>query len=132
MNIREINLETDHPMLTEWWGKWGWPALPKEMLPSTGYLASWDDKPLMAGWLYMPSENTGIGWFEWAVSNPESTSTERENSLKALTDMIDVVGTSKGLKLIFSSTNSEKFGDRLSRCGFDATDKNVTIYMKHL
>ena len=96
-------LESDWETLQEWWAKWKWPVVTKEMLPLNGLgglMIYKEDTPIVAGFLYLT--NSSIAWMEWIVSNKEYKEADRKEALKLLIAELEKVALSVGKNIIFS------------------------------
>jgi hypothetical protein len=96
-------LESDWETLQEWWAKWNWPAVTKEMLPLNGLgglMIYKEDTPIVAGFLYLT--NSSIAWMEWIVSNKDYKEDDRKEALELLILELEKVALSVGKNIIFS------------------------------
>jgi hypothetical protein len=96
-------LESDWETLQEWWAKWKWPVVTKEMLPLNGLgglMIYKEDIPIVAGFLYLT--NSSIAWMEWIVSNKEYKEADRKEALELLIVELEKVALSVGKNIIFS------------------------------
>jgi len=96
-------LESDWETLQEWWTKWNWPVVTKEMLPLNGLgglMIYKEDTPIVAGFLYLTNSN--IAWMEWIVSNKDYKEDDRKEALELLILELEKVALSVGKNIIFS------------------------------
>ena len=84
MKTRTLN-ESDWETLSDWWKSWGWPVLPKDMLPDNGtggIMVEHDNKNIVAGFLYW--SNSKLVWLDWIISNPDAKKDLRQEAIKKL------------------------------------------------
>lgn len=81
MNLRRFNLETDYPMICEWWTKHKSPVLPKAVfLPAIGLISE-----AAAGFLFVPEKTQGgIGIIEFTTTDPDAHVRVRLESVKSV------------------------------------------------
>ena len=71
LSVRELR-ESDWETLQEWWLKWNWPVMSKDLLPMNGcggLMVYKGDELITCGFLYL--SNSKVAWLDWIVSNPE-------------------------------------------------------------
>lgn len=113
-------VDTDYPVLCEWWNAQKFPPPPQEFLPGTGFICN----DTAAGFLYLT--NSTIVWLEWVVVNPKADKAIRTASLTELINHIAKQAGFVGAKMIFTSSNFWPFIQRLQTFGFVVGDKNTT------
>jgi hypothetical protein len=99
--------ESDWETLQEWWAKWDWPKVAKEMLPLNGcggLIVYKGNIPVIAGFLYLTNSN--IAWMEWIISNKDYKEADRKEALKTLILELENIALSVGKNIIFSVSKS--------------------------
>ena len=117
--------DKEYEVLVDWWNRHKFANLPKQFLPSTGYIAYINDIPIVAGFLYIPKTGK-IGWVEWVVKNPDSTLEEMDIGYKELMDTIINTAKEDGVDVLFVSLRNKSYQARLEDVGFFVTDENAT------
>jgi hypothetical protein len=100
--------ESDWETLQEWWVKWNWPTVTKEMLPLNGcggLIVYKGDIPIVAGFLYLTNSN--IAWMEWIISNKDYKDNDRKEALKTLVLELENIALNVGKDIIFSVSKSK-------------------------
>jgi len=107
LTVRALQ-ESDWDTLQEWWTKWDWPTVTKEMLPLNGcggLIVYKGDIPVIAGFLYLT--NSHIAWMEWIISNKDYKESDRKKALKILILGLEDIALSVGKDIIFSVSKSK-------------------------
>jgi hypothetical protein len=107
LQVRALQ-ESDWDTLQEWWVKWEWPAVAKEMLPLNGcggLMVYKGDIPVVAGFLYLTNSN--IAWVEWIISNKDYKENDRKKALEVLILGLEDVALSVGKDIMFSVSKSK-------------------------
>ena len=107
MEVRALQ-ESDWETLQEWWAKWNWPTVTKEMLPLNGcggLIVYKGDIPVVAGFLYLTNSN--IAWMEWIISSKDYKENDRKRALEVLILGLEDIALSVGKNIIFSVSKSK-------------------------
>lgn len=107
LTVRALQ-ESDWDTLQEWWTKWNWPIVAKEMLPLNGcggLIVYKGDTPVVAGFLYLTNSN--IAWMEWVISNKDYKENDRKKALEILILGLEDIALSVGKDMIFSVSKSK-------------------------
>jgi hypothetical protein len=107
LTVRALQ-ESDWDTLQEWWVKWEWPTVAKEMLPLNGcggLMVYKGDIPVVAGFLYLTNSN--IAWIEWIISNKDYKENDRKKALEVLILGLEDVALSVGKDIMFSVSKSK-------------------------
>jgi hypothetical protein len=107
LTVRALQ-ESDWDTLQEWWSKWNWPTVTKEMLPLNGcggLIVYKEDIPIVAGFLYLTNSN--IAWMEWIISNKDYKEDDRKGAIKTLILELENIALSVGKDIIFSVSKSK-------------------------
>lgn len=118
----------DHALLKKWWDLYKWPAIPLHFLPD-GFIAYVDDKPVIAGFLYIPKKGS-ISWFEWIIGNPFVSKEKREAGFKILLKSILKLAKKNKKTHIMTGSNNKTFLKKLESSGFIKTDDGISHYLK--
>jgi hypothetical protein len=106
MTIRNIQLESDYPIIAKWWETHKAVNIPKEVfLPAAGYIAV-DEQltPVAVSWLFVASGTVGgIGMIEFTTTNPAfGISKKLLQAVNALYEHLEVEAWSRGCKAVMS------------------------------
>lgn len=135
MDIR-IAKHTDYETLKDWWGFWRFPAPSIPSLPQyeqgyfNGLIASHNGKDLAAGFLY--ETNSAMCWIEYVVTNPKTSSKEREEAILKVLEELSLSARELGYLAIFSSLKNENLINKYKKIGFIEGTKGTTELIKIL
>lgn len=135
MDIR-IAKHTDYETLKDWWGFWRFPAPSIPSLPQyeqgsfNGLIASHNGKDLAAGFLY--ETNSAMCWIEYIVTNPKTSSEEREEAILKVLEELSSSARELGYLAIFSSLKNENLINKYKKIGFIEGTKGTTELIKIL
>lgn len=102
LTVRALQ-ESDWDTLQEWWTKWKWPIMSKEMLPLNGcggLMIYKGDQLIAAGFLYL--SNSKVAWLDWVISNPEYKESDRKQALVLLIDELEKIALTQDYSIIIS------------------------------
>lgn len=102
LTVRALQ-ESDWDTLQEWWAKWNWPIVAKDMLPLNGcggLMICKDNQLIAAGFLYL--SNSKVAWLDWIISNPEYKESDRKAALILLIDSLEEVAKQQNYSIIIS------------------------------
>jgi hypothetical protein len=102
LTVRALQ-ESDWETLQEWWAKWNWPIMSKELLPLNGcggLMIYKEDQLIAAGFLYL--SNSKVAWLDWIISNPEYKESDRKEALALLIDELEKVALAQDYSIIIS------------------------------
>jgi hypothetical protein len=135
MDIR-IAEHTDYKMLTEWWGFWRFPAPSIKALPQydlgkfNGVIASEGGKDLACGFMY--TTNSNMVWIEFMVTNPKTTSEERNEAILSVLNELSFSAKELGYSIAFSSIKNENLINKYIGNGFSIGTRGTTELIKIL
>jgi hypothetical protein len=135
MDIR-IAKHSDYKILEEWWSFWRFPAPSQESLPQldenlfNGIIASKDNKDIASGFLY--KTNSNMCWIEFIVTNPKTTSEERNEGVLKVLEELSSVAKRLGFSIVFSSIKNQNLINKYIDCGFIEGTKGTTELIKIL
>lgn len=125
MKVRDFQSE-DYEIVSQWWGQWGWPAIPLEFLPPNGLVID----GVCAVWVYLT--DTPIAWIEHYISDKAASKADRDEGLNLLIDAATERAKEKGALVAMSSVRHNGLSKRLSDKGFVKSDENMTTYIRGL
>jgi len=99
--------EKDYETLLAWWKAWGWPIMPKDMLPDDGkggIMIEHKDQKIVAGFLYW--SNSKLVWLDWIISNPNANKKIRKQAIEKLITTAEKMVKEAGSKYIMSISRS--------------------------
>ena len=106
LNIRRLN-KKDLIIIKEWWKSWPkWEAPSDDFLPETGVIVEHDNRPVMAGFLYLT--NSKVALLEWIISDPDWRSENREQALELLITGAENILKALDYKYAFSVCRHKK------------------------
>lgn len=129
MKVRDFQSE-DYEIVSQWWGQWGWPAIPLEFLSPEGIVIENDGLPVCATWIYLT--NTPICWIENYISDKGADKAIRGDALDLLVLSSLEKAKDLGAAVAMSSIRHAGLGKRLEKSGFIMSDKNMTNYVRGL
>lgn len=136
MTVRPMNLDTDFPMVCDWWKARNAPALPKPIfLPADGFVAEDSGAPVAACWLFVANGTRGgIGLLEFTTTNPRSLPRRAVEAVKALYSHVEQVALLRQCASLLSFVEDGKGEQHLmEKMGWqDSAGVNHRIYAKAL
>lgn len=128
LRIRQFEAARDYPTVAAWWAGHGWEPVPEAVLPPTGYVVEFVNKPIVAGWLYRT--DSAIAWLEWVISDPTSTPGPRNKATDRLISTASEAAKALGHTVIFSSLTHPRLIQRYENHGFKVTETQMTNLIK--
>jgi len=123
LTVRALQ-ESDWDTLQEWWTKWEWPQMNKDLLPlngTGGLIVCKGDIPIIAGFLYLT--NSKVAWVEWIISNQEYRETDRKEALERLILGLEEVALSVDRNIILSVGRNRGLIDMHKKLGYTVDEK---------
>ena len=127
---------SDYEMLQEWWKVWRFTSPPIITLPQedneyfSGVIAYENNKDIACGFLY--KTNSALCWLEYIVTNPNTTSEERNLGIKTVIEQLSIKAKELGYEAIFSSIKNEILINKYKELGFIEGSKGTTEMIKIL
>ena len=127
---------SDYEMLKEWWRFWRFPIPPIVTLPQeddenfSGVIACENNKNIACGFLY--KTNSALCWLEYIVTNPNTSSEERNLGIKTVIEQLSIKAKELGYEAIFSSIKNENLINKYKELGFIEGSKGTTEMIKIL
>lgn len=126
MQLRPFLPEIDHATVSAWWAAHNWPAVPKELLTTDGFVAVDDDGTLLAaGWLFV-ADAAPLAMMEWLVSNPDIKPRAAMRALEAIVDAALGSARRSGVRAVFTFCKQQALSRLYQRHGFQKGDEGVT------
>lgn len=129
-SLRQVNLETDYPLISEWFMGHDIQPLPKHALSTSGFIVEADLKPLCAIWVY--TTNSSLALVRCGISDPKSNKESRNKGLDTLLDHVVKWSKEQGIDALFLESNIPNVLKRAERHGFNITGSNMTHTMRRL
>lgn len=108
----------------KWWQAHGWDAVPEDHLSKNGIVVYHGDVPACAAWIYQT--DSAFALLEWVIANPEVRKAARHDSLNFLLKSCLEGAQKLGFKTIFTTARNESLMTRMTKNGFQITDKGMT------
>lgn len=116
--------EKDWEILPQWWEKWKWPAVSRDMLPMNGLgglMIHKEDTLIAAGFLYL--SNSKVVWLDWIISNPEYKESDRKEALVLLINGLEEVAKQQGYDIVISIARNKSLINTHKNLGY-TVDEN--------
>lgn len=123
LTVRALQ-ESDWDTLQEWWAKWKWPQMNKDLLPlngTGGLIVFKGDIPVIAGFLYIT--NSKVAWMEWIISNKEYREDDRKEALEILILGLEEVALSVDRNIILSVGRNAGLISTHKKLGYTVDEK---------
>tara|TARA_Y100001938_G_scaffold135729_1_gene197714 strand:+ start:2407 stop:2799 length:393 start_codon:yes stop_codon:yes gene_type:complete len=129
INVKLINSD-DYIMIRKWWGKHNWEPVHPYLLSNTGYLVSFNDFPIVAGWYIKTNSLTAL--VEWIVKNPKSKPKLFIKGLSFLCKTIEEQAKKDGYKMLITFLENNKLKKFMERRDYKKGDMGLDTYVKGL
>jgi len=123
LTVRALQ-ESDWETLQEWWTKWNWPEMNKDLLPlnGTGGLIVYKGNiPIVSGFLYLT--NSKVAWMEWIISNKDYREADRKEALEMLILGLEDIALSVDKNIILSIGRNTGLIDMHKKLGYTVDDR---------
>ena len=111
--------EEDYEVICDWWTKWEWPILPKELLPQDGlggFIVEKNKKPIVAGFVYLT--NSKGAWFDYIVSDPSYRDKDRNSAVELLISGAEQFCIDLGIKAILHIGRNKGLINKFNKLGW--------------
>lgn len=129
-SVREINITEDYQEICAWWDDWGWPNIPKKILPPTGYMIVEEGVRICAAWLYLT--NSGLSSIEWIIMNKETTKEQRQGAIEMLFEYIEKEAEKYGANTVITNLINPNLKYKLNKVGYIEGDGKLYSMIKQL
>ena len=116
--------ESDWNTLQEWWDRWKWPKMNRDLLPLNGLgglIVCKGDIPIVAGYLYLT--NSKVAWMEWIISNKDYREDDRKEAMEILILELENIALSVDKNIILSVGRNAGLIDVHKKLGYTVDDK---------
>ena len=104
IDVKLINSD-DYIMIRKWLEKHNREPVHPYLLSNTGYLVSFNESPIVAGWYVKTNGLTAL--VEWIVKNPKSKPQQFIKALSLLCELIEQLAKGDGYKMIITFLENE-------------------------
>ena len=125
--------EEDYEVICNWWTKWDWPILPKELLPQDGLggcMVEKNKKPIVAGFVYLT--NSKGAWFDYIVSDPDYREDDRNEAVELLIHGAEQFCIDLGIKAILHIGRNKGLINKFNKLGWHVDKKPSYEIMKRI
>lgn len=130
IEVKGYSHEKHYELLLSWWKHRGLPGIPKDDLPSVGFMSYWEDKPLMSAFLTLTNVNYCL--FGTFCANPETHHEDREAALSALSEAASEIAKGLGFKRMVCIPAKDRLAAKLSEVGWTDTNQRLYLFNKEL
>tara|TARA_R110000868_G_scaffold912_7_gene6994 strand:+ start:2156 stop:2563 length:408 start_codon:yes stop_codon:yes gene_type:complete len=116
--------ESDWATLQEWWDRWKWPKMNRDLLPLNGLgglIVCKGDTPIVAGYLYLT--NSKVAWMEWIISNKDYREDDRKEAMEMLILGLEDIALSVDKSIILSVGRNVGLINVHKKLGYTVDDK---------
>ena len=121
--VKQVNKEL-YDLICTWWEARSWPVIPWTTLPSNGYVVYEDEKPIIAGFLYL--SDSALGMIEWIVASPDTTKEERARGFDRLMEELLKTAKENDIQILYTSLNHPKLIEKYEKHNFVKAETDVT------
>ena len=125
--------EDDYKIIREWWKKWDWPVIPREMLPDkgkSGFIVEKNNIPIVSAFLYLTNSTGAL--LEWIVSNPEYREDDRKEAIELLITSAEATCKNMGVTYIFSIGRNRSLMKTHEKLGWNVDKKPSYEIIKNI
>lgn len=130
MRVELIDART-LPVILDWWKLRGLGEMEEGILPPVGYVASDDEGPAAAAWLYQPV-GCQVAILDWLVTRPWMGYMASRAACRAVFDAIAARADSDGASRLFATVERGGMLKEASACGFHIAAERMTHLVKVL
>lgn len=129
--LRLFDKEKDYDLVSSWWQGHNWSSVPAVMLPQLGVVASADENPVAAGWLYMDN-SSGVCMLEWLVTDPAAPAMKAVKGLTHICRYLSGQAKDFGYTSMLTTCRQDSLAKFHERNGFTRTDGEMIHLVKAL
>lgn len=128
IHVRFYEFERDYPEMCEWWRKRpGWEhGAASKSLPKTGFVAFDAATGVKYGAVFLILGESGWGYLEFLVTNPESPMRQRPKAVELLVQHGIAFAREAGLTQVFTSLRSKSLIRAYAKHGFVEAETSMT------
>ena len=126
-------VEEDYSVICDWWTKWEWPVLPKELLPQDGlggFMVEKNKKPIVTGFVYLT--NSKGAWFDFIVSDPDYREDDRGDAVELLISGAEQFCIDLGIKSILHIGKNKGLINKFNKLGWHVDKEPSYEIMKRI
>lgn len=121
LTVISFDPSVHYPIVVQWWRDHGFPVLPLDFLPPTGFVVCFGGVPISAGFLI--KSDTPIIWLEWIVADKKADPVIRDRSIHFLIHYAMCMALQLGYRCLYTGVVHEGLKKRLMQSGFVEGDK---------
>jgi len=115
----------------KWCDEHKFPRANQELLPENVFVCyNEDDIAIYCIWFYFTDAK--LAWLAFPCSNKKVAFKKRDFGFEYLINQVSEYAKKKGIKLLFTTSNTGSVVDVLLKTGYNEGDLNVTQYFKQL
>lgn len=131
MRCRKFSVESDYPVLLEWWKHYSHGILSPAILPETGVAVVDDnDVPLAFSWLYFTNSRCAI--IDWTIANPHAPLMTRGRAISAAVQNLEALASTTNVAVIFGFSGYRGFTKTMLRLGYKREGQPCDVMMKQV
>jgi len=126
--VGPITYELYHSVYAKWWEARAIGMMPRELLPTLGFLVWRGDTPCCGAWLY--TTDSQYGHAAWFLRNPELKQSDgADEEWDLLFSTMKQVAWSIGVRMIFMTVKHPILIDRIVNRGFKTSGSGFTHFI---
>ena len=128
MVIKKFNTSKDNEIIN-WWKDWGLNTPDKACLPKKGYVISYNNIKVAAGYLYYT--NAKIAYVDFVISNIKYREKNRNTLITMLIDYMVKEALEKKCKFVWATTSNKNIVDKVKKLNYKVLNKKHNIIYKY-
>ncbi len=130
MKARLFNSAEDYERIAEWYAKWKYMPIAKDLVPEYGIIVSNESMELGALWIYRMEK--GIGLLEGAIMNPDAPKKLRKGFQVFLMATIEELAKSIGCKQLWAISKDRFINKLCDSLGYADYSKDFRVFKKEI
>lgn len=119
------------PVILDWWQLRGLGDMPADVLPPVGYVASDEEGPMAAAWIYQPV-GCKVAMIDWLVTRPFLGYMTSRAACHAVWEALEARARTDGALRIFASVGRCGMLSEAQACGFHVAAHQMIHLVKPL
>lgn len=116
-----------YEVFSKWLDDHKFPRIGIDLLPELCFVSyTSDNEPAYCMWFYFTDSK--LAWLAFPASNKNISFKKRDLGLLFLTNYVKNYAKKKGIKMLFTTSNTDSVVDVLNKAGFQDMDQNVNHY----
>ena len=128
MLIKKFKTNEEKNILN-WWNDWGLKTPDIECLPKKGYVVTYNNIKVAAGYLYYT--NAKIAYVDFVISNINYREKNRNDLITALIDYMVNKALKKGCKFVWATKSNKNIVEKVKKLKYKVLDKKHDIIYKY-